>query len=104
MSWVLTSKFIFYHKFLSYEINFNFSVNVRYAGKEIEGSPFIMSAAPSGDANKCKFVNNAAEKVIFGKKNRLTVDAREAGDGNVTCSIKSQNGRQVSKFLQLIKV
>lgn len=73
---------------------FTFSVNVRYAGKEIEGSPFIMSAAPSGEANKCKFVNNAAEKVIFGKKNRLTVDAREAGDGNVTCSIKSQNGRQ----------
>lgn len=69
------------------------SVTVRYAGKEIEGSPFILQSAASGDANKCKFVNNAAEKVIFGKKNRLTVDAREAGDGNVTCSIKSQNGK-----------
>jgi hypothetical protein len=43
-----------------------------------------------GDANKCKFVQQGAEKVIFGKKNRLTVDAREAGQGNVTCSIKSQ--------------
>lgn len=68
-------------------------VNIRYAGKEIEGSPFVLQSAPSGDAQKCKFVNNAAEKVIFGKKNRLTVDAREAGDGNVTCTIKSQNGK-----------
>lgn len=65
-----------------------------YAGKEIEGSPFILESNASGDANKCKFVNNAAEKVIFGKKNRLTVDAREAGVGNVTCRIvKSSNGQ-----------
>lgn len=69
-----------------------FSVSIRYAGKEIEGSPFALTSAPSGDANKCKFVNNAAEKVIFGKKNRLTVDAREAGDGMVTCKITSQTG------------
>lgn len=69
------------------------SVNVRYAGKEIEGSPFVLTSAASGDANKCKFVNTAAEKVIFGKKNRLTVDAREAGDGNVTCKIKHTNGK-----------
>lgn len=70
------------------------SVSVNYAGKEIEGSPFILQSAASGDANKCKFVNNAAEKVIFGKKNRLTVDAREAGVGNVTCKIiKSSNGQ-----------
>lgn len=67
---------------------------MNYAGKEIEGSPFIMHSNPSGDANKCKFVNNAAEKVIFGKKNRLTVDAREAGHGSVTCKIiKSSNGQ-----------
>lgn len=72
------------------------SVNVIYAGKEIEGSPFIMHSNPIGDANKCKFVNNAAEKVIFGKKNRLTVDAREAGVGSVTCKIlKSSNGQWV---------
>jgi len=65
-----------------------------YAGKEIEGSPFILDSNASGDANKCKFVNNAAEKVIFGKKNRLTVDAREAGAGNVTCRInKSSDGK-----------
>lgn len=70
-----------------------FSVVVRYAGKEIEGSPFVLQTALTGDANKCKFVQNAAEKVIFGKKNRLTVDAREAGQGNVTCTIKSQNGK-----------
>lgn len=69
-------------------------MSVVYAGKEIEGSPFILNSTSSGDANKCKFVNNAAEKVIFGKKNRLTVDAREAGLGNVTCKIvKSSNGQ-----------
>ncbi|KAG5671669.1 hypothetical protein PVAND_001857 [Polypedilum vanderplanki] len=71
-----------------------YNVSVMYAGKEIENSPFVMQSTPSGDANKCKFVNNAAEKVIFGKKNRLTVDAREAGTGNVTCKIvKSSNGQ-----------
>lgn len=47
----------------------------------------------TGDASKCKFINSAAEKVIFGKKNRLTVDAREAGEGNVTCKISDANGQ-----------
>lgn len=74
-------------------------MTVLYAGKEIEGSPFILQSSASGDANKCKFVNNAAEKVIFGKKNRLTVDAREAGDGNVTCKIvKSSDAQLVLNF------
>jgi filamin len=54
-----------------------YNISVFYAGKEIEGSPFMLQSDTSGDATKCKFVNNAAEKVIFGKKNRLTVDARE---------------------------
>ncbi|XP_070493670.1 filamin-A isoform X2 [Chironomus tepperi] len=73
-----------------------YNVSVLYAGKEIEGSPFILESNSSGDANKCKFVNNAAEKVIFGKKNRLTVDAREAGAGNVTCRInKSSDGKAI---------
>lgn len=73
-----------------------YNVSVLYAGKEIEGSPFILESNASGDANKCKFVNNAAEKVIFGKKNRLTVDAREAGAGNVTCRInKSSDGKAI---------
>jgi hypothetical protein len=52
-----------------------------------------MQSVTSGDADKCKFVNNAAEKVIFGKKNRLTVDAREAGTGFVTAKITSQKGQ-----------
>ncbi|CRL07144.1 CLUMA_CG020139, isoform A [Clunio marinus] len=73
----------------------NHNISVQYAGKEIEGSPFILQSAPTGNANLCKFVNTAAEKVIFGKKNRLTVDAREAGTGNVTCTIKLTNGRYI---------
>lgn len=74
---------------------FSHRIGIKYAGKEIEGSPFVIQSAVSGEAKKCKFVDNAAEKVIFGKKNRLTVDAREAGDGFVTCTIKSENGKWV---------
>ena len=52
-----------------------------------------MEAHAVGDASKCKFVENVAEKIVFGKKNRMTVDAKKAGEGAVTCNIKSEAGR-----------
>ena len=69
------------------------SVSIKYAGNEIEGSPFQLQAHAVGDASKCKFVENVAEKIVFGKKNRMTVDATKAGEGAVTCNIKSEAGR-----------
>ena len=44
-------------------------------------------------AKKCKIVENAPKVQEFGNKSRVTVDAREAGDGAVTCKIISDTGR-----------
>lgn len=44
-------------------------------------------------AHKCKIVENAPKVQRFGNKSHVTVDAREAGDGAVTCKIVSDTGR-----------
>lgn len=48
-------------------------------------------------AKKCKIVENAPKVQEFGNKSRITVDAREAGDGAVTCKIISDTGRYVDE-------
>lgn len=70
-------------------------VTVKYGGKEIEGSPFKLEAFPTGEAKKCKFVEQAPKIQPSGSKSHLTVDARDAGDGAVTCKITSKAGKEI---------
>lgn len=44
-------------------------------------------------AKKCKFVEKVPKDQQYGQRSRVTVDAREAGDGAVTCRIVSDTGR-----------
>ncbi|KAL9897671.1 filamin A protein cher isoform 2-T2 [Glossina fuscipes fuscipes] len=70
-------------------------VTVKYGGKEIEGSPFKLEAVAIGEAKKCKFVEQAPKIQPSGSKSHLTVDARDAGDGAVTCKITSKAGKEI---------
>lgn len=68
-----------------------YSVNVKFDGKEVEGSPFKVEAVQSGEAKKCKWLSDAPKIQPSGSTNQFTVDAREAGDGAITCKITSKH-------------
>lgn len=68
-------------------------MSIKYGDKEIEGSPFKLEAFPTGEAKKCKLVEDAPRIQPSGSKSHMTVDAREAGDGAVTCKVTSKTGR-----------
>lgn len=70
-----------------------YSVSIKFDGKEIEGSPFKLEAFATGEAKKCKLVAEAPKIQPSGSKSHLTVDAREAGDGAVTCKITTKKGK-----------
>lgn len=67
-----------------------YTVNLKYGGKEVEGSPFKVEAIQSGEAKKCKMAVEVPKIQPSGSANQFTVDAREAGDGAVTCKITSK--------------
>ncbi|XP_017473017.1 PREDICTED: filamin-A [Rhagoletis zephyria] len=73
-----------------------YHVSIKYGDKDIEGSPFKLEAFPTGEAKKCKLVEKAPKIQASGSKSHLTVDARDAGDGAVTCKITDhKSGREI---------
>ncbi|XP_053946397.1 filamin-A isoform X3 [Anastrepha ludens] len=73
-----------------------YHVSIKYGDKDIEGSPFKLEAFPTGEAKKCKLVEEAPKVQASGSKSHLTVDARDAGDGAVTCKITDhKSGREI---------
>uniref|UniRef100_A0A336M1N1 CSON010354 protein n=1 Tax=Culicoides sonorensis TaxID=179676 RepID=A0A336M1N1_CULSO len=73
-----------------------YQVNIKFDGKDVSGSPFQLQAQPTGDASKCQLLDMDADELEFGKQNKLTVDARNAGPGAVTCRIvKTENNAPI---------
>lgn len=73
-----------------------YQCSIKYGDKEIEGSPFKLEAFPTGEAKKCKLVEEAPKIQPSGSQSHLKVDAREAGNGAVTCKITNKEGRLVN--------
>lgn len=67
-----------------------YTINLKYGGKDVEGSPFKVEAVQCGEAKKCKWLVEVPKIQPSGSTNKFTVDAREAGDGAVTCKITSK--------------
>ncbi|XP_052835830.1 filamin-A isoform X10 [Drosophila gunungcola] len=72
-----------------------YQCSIKYGDKEIEGSPFKLEAFPTGEAKKCKLVEQAPKIQTSGSQSHLKVDAREAGDGAVTCKITNKAGSEI---------
>ncbi|KAL5283098.1 cher family protein [Megaselia abdita] len=64
-----------------------YNVSIKFGGKDIEGSPFVIKAHETGEAKKCKIVQDIPKVQTSGSKRNLSVDARDAGDGAVTCNV-----------------
>ncbi|XP_055906885.1 filamin-A isoform X2 [Eupeodes corollae] len=72
-----------------------YHISVLYGDKHIQGSPFTLQAFATGEAKKCKLVAEAPKIQPSGSKSHLSVDARDAGDGAVTCKVTSKSGKEI---------
>ncbi|XP_069142475.1 filamin-A-like isoform X2 [Argopecten irradians] len=73
-----------------------YKINVKFGGKNVPNSPFKVKACPTGDASKCRITEGLDNKFVpINKETVITVDASQAGDGKVTCRIRSPSGNDI---------
>lgn len=70
-----------------------YSVSIVYGGQNVPGSPFEVQAHPTGHAKKCKIPEKMEKQAELGSRNHIPIDATQAGNGAVTCKIRSHTGR-----------
>ncbi|NWT75223.1 FLNC protein, partial [Prunella himalayana] len=71
-----------------------YTSTVKYGGDEIPASPFRVLAVPSGDASKCLVTGGAAPQCPYADL-LITVDAKAAGQGKVTCKVSTPDGAEL---------
>ncbi|XP_049804905.1 filamin-A isoform X1 [Schistocerca nitens] len=69
-----------------------YKVTVKYDGKEVPHSPFQVQAYATGSAEKCKITEGIQRVLTSGEEYCITVNAKNAGYGAVTCRIRSTSG------------
>ncbi len=73
-----------------------YTINVLYGGQHVKDSPFNVKVDPTGRPDKVQVYGTGLEPVIqVGEDYTITVDTRDAGEGNVTCHIRSANGNDL---------
>lgn len=60
-----------------------YRVSVKWSGKHIQGSPFLLKIFPGADASKCKAYGEGLEDGIVGKPSSFTIETRDAGAGTL---------------------
>ncbi|XP_023664499.2 filamin-A-like isoform X2 [Paramormyrops kingsleyae] len=80
------------------------TILLKYGEDEIPSSPYRIRAQPTGDASKCKvtvsfgghgFGPGIGPNIQTGEQTLITVDAKAAGKGKVTCSVSTPDGAEV---------
>jgi filamin len=69
-----------------------YKVSVKYGGKEVPHSPFQVQALATGSAEKCQITEGIQHSLTSGEEYCITVNAKNAGYGAVTCRIRSTSG------------
>uniref|UniRef100_A0A8K9XWD4 Calponin-homology (CH) domain-containing protein n=1 Tax=Oncorhynchus mykiss TaxID=8022 RepID=A0A8K9XWD4_ONCMY len=70
-----------------------YTVLIKYGGDEIPYSPYHVRALPNGDASKCTVTGAGVGTTIqSGEQTVITVNAKAAGKGKVTCSVCTSEG------------
>ncbi|XP_075434428.1 filamin-A isoform X4 [Ascaphus truei] len=73
-----------------------YTILIKYGGDEIPYSPYRIRALPTGDASKCTVTGAGIGPTIqIGEKTVITVDAKAAGKGKVTCTVCTPDGTEV---------
>uniref|UniRef100_A0A3B3DX68 Filamin C, gamma b (actin binding protein 280) n=1 Tax=Oryzias melastigma TaxID=30732 RepID=A0A3B3DX68_ORYME len=73
-----------------------YTITIKYGGDEIPYSPYRIPAAPTGDASKCLVTGSGLGPTIqIGEETVITVDAKAAGKGKVTCKVSTPDGGEL---------
>ncbi|XP_069501558.1 filamin-A isoform X4 [Ambystoma mexicanum] len=73
-----------------------YTILIKYGGDEIPYSPYRIRALPTGDASKCTVTGAGIGPTIqIGEETVITVDAKAAGKGKVTCTVCTPDGTEV---------
>ncbi|XP_075713670.1 filamin-C isoform X2 [Rhinoderma darwinii] len=81
-----------------------YTITIKYGGDEIPYSPFRIHAVPTGDASKCLVTVSIGghglgaclgPSIQIGEETVITVDAKAAGKGNVTCKVSTPDGAEL---------
>ncbi|KAM9510776.1 LOW QUALITY PROTEIN: filamin-A-like [Guaruba guarouba] len=80
-----------------------YTILIKYGGDEIPYSPYRIRAVPAGDASKCTVTVSIGghglgaglgPTIQLGEETVITVDAKAAGKGKVTCSVCTPDGSE----------
>ncbi|XP_061570875.1 filamin-C-like isoform X3 [Cololabis saira] len=81
-----------------------YTITIKYGGDEIPYSPYRIHAVPSGDASKCLVTvsigghglgSGLGPTIQIGEETVITVDAKAAGKGKVTCKVSTPDGAEL---------
>ncbi|XP_035238872.1 LOW QUALITY PROTEIN: filamin-A-like [Anguilla anguilla] len=81
-----------------------YTIVLKYGGDVTPCSPYRIRALPTGDATKCTVTVSigghglgagVGPTIQIGEQAVITVDARAAGPGQVTCSVRTPDGAEV---------
>ncbi|XP_023668566.2 filamin-C isoform X9 [Paramormyrops kingsleyae] len=81
-----------------------YTITIKYGGDEIPYSPYRIHALPSGDASKCLVTvsigghglgTGLGPTIQIGEETVITVDAKAAGKGKVTCKVSTPDGAEL---------
>ncbi|KAK2704441.1 hypothetical protein QYM36_016740, partial [Artemia franciscana] len=69
-----------------------YKVKVKYGGKDVPHAPFSVQAYAIGKADRCQITEGKQKVLTLGEEYCITVNAKQAGHGAVTCKIRSTQG------------
>ncbi|KAG7454362.1 hypothetical protein MATL_G00258930 [Megalops atlanticus] len=81
-----------------------YTITIKYGGDEIPYSPYRIHALPTGDASKCLVTVSIGghglgaglgPTIQIGEETVITVDAKAAGKGKVTCKVSTPDGAEL---------
>ncbi|XP_026182185.1 filamin-A-like isoform X11 [Mastacembelus armatus] len=81
-----------------------YTITIKYGGDEIPYSPYRIHAIPTGDASKCLVTvsigghglgSGIGPTIQIGEETVITVDAKAAGKGKVTCKVSTPDGAEL---------
>ncbi|XP_056000448.1 filamin-A-like isoform X18 [Ostrea edulis] len=73
-----------------------YEILIRFGGQVVPSTPFKVNTYPVGDATKCRITEGLENTTVpINKETVICVDASQAGDGKVTCRIRSPSGNDI---------
>uniref|UniRef100_A0A3B3Y6N3 Calponin-homology (CH) domain-containing protein n=1 Tax=Poecilia mexicana TaxID=48701 RepID=A0A3B3Y6N3_9TELE len=71
-----------------------YTITIKYGGDEIPYSPYRIQSLPTGDASKCRLTGKRS-RLQTSEDTVITVDAKAAGKGKVTCKVLTPQGMEL---------